>query len=223
MSVQDRSPSESWTDGTDWGDDIFPETQQKGARMWKLTGQFFLALLAVTVSAMSAEAEAPPDGWYAWGTAPRDYEMKIDRAQTRDGHPSAVVRSVATKPSGFGTLMQTFIPEEYRGKRVRFAAWVKSQDVGNWAGLWMRVDGTGSRLLAFDNMESRPIKGTTDWHRYEVVLDVAEEATALNFGVLLDGSGSVWLNDGELVVVGRDVPTTDKNLARKPRNLRFEE
>jgi hypothetical protein len=160
---------------------------------WKLTGQFFLALLAVTVSAMSAEAETPPAGWYAWGAAPQDYEMKIDRAQTRDGHPSAVVRSV------------------------------KSQDVGNWAGLWMRVDGTGSRLLAFDNMASRPIKGTSDWHRYEVVLDAAEEATKLNFGVLLDGSGSVWLNDGELVVVGRDVPTTDKNLARKPRNLRFEE
>lgn len=191
--------------------------------MWKVTGLFFAAFLAVTVSAMCADAEALPAGWVAWGTAPQDYEIKIDGAQTRDGHPSAVVRSVATKPSGFGTLMQTFIPEDYRGKRVRFAGWVKSQDVDNWAGLWMRVDGTGSRLLAFDNMASRPIKGTTNWHRYEVVLDVSEDATALNFGVLLDGPGSVWLSDGELVVVGRDVPTTDTKLARKPRNLRFEE
>jgi len=33
--------------------------------------------------------------------------------------------------------------------------------------------------VAFDNMQDRAIKGTTDWRRYEVVLDVPEDATGI--------------------------------------------
>jgi hypothetical protein len=63
----------------------------------------------------------------------------------------------AKKPAieGFGTLMQDFRANEYVGKRVRFSAFVKSQDLESWAGLWMRVDqgeGATPQVLAFDNM-----------------------------------------------------------------------
>ena len=55
----------------------------------------------------------------------------------------------------------------------------------------MRVDGPDSgRHLAFDNMLDRPIKGTTDWTRYAVVLDVDKTAVAIAFGVLAGGEGS---------------------------------
>ena len=37
----------------------------------------------------------------------------------------------------------------------------------SWAGLWMRVD-KGKDMVAFDNMQDRPIKGTTDWQRYYI-------------------------------------------------------
>jgi hypothetical protein len=48
----------------------------------------------------------------------------------------------AKKPAidGFGTLMQDFRAKQYVGKRVRFSAFVKSENVEGWAGLWMRVD-----------------------------------------------------------------------------------
>lgn len=55
---------------------------------------------------------------------------------------------------------------------------------------------------------SRQIKGTTDWTRYEIVLDVAQEATALSFGILTVG-GTVWLDDVAFEVVDASVPTTD--------------
>jgi hypothetical protein len=53
-----------------------------------------------------------------------------------------------------------------------------------WAGLWMRVDGQEPKMLAFDNMQGRPIQGTTAWKRYEVILDVDPQATAIAFGIL---------------------------------------
>ena len=73
----------------------------------------------------------------------------------------------------------------------------------------MRVDGPQEgKHLAFDNMQNRAIKGTTDWQFYEVVLDVAPEATAIAFGVLLSGAGRVWLNDFQFEEVSNEVKTT---------------
>jgi hypothetical protein len=89
----------------------------------------------------------------------------------------------------------------------------------------MRVDkGTGPGV-AFDNMQDRPIKGTTSWLRYDVVLDVPSDADDIAFGVLLAGTGKIWLNGIEFEVVGSEVPTTGEKpklkLGDKPK-LGFE-
>ena len=89
----------------------------------------------------------------------------------------------------------------------------------------MRVD-KRSTLMAFDNMEDRPIKGTTDWQTYSLVLNVSHDATGIFFGVLLDGPGAVWLNSAKIEEVGSDVPTTGKVSTQRPdepRNLDFTE
>ena len=96
-----------------------------------------------------------------------------------------------------------------RGKRIRLSAWLKSSDVKDWAGLWMRVDGSAQRSLAFDNMQNRPLKGTMDWARYDVVLDVPEQAVGVYFGVLVYGAGNLWLDDVQLGIVDQSVPVTD--------------
>src|SRR5262245_54877887 len=60
-------------------------------------------------------------------------------------------------------------------------------------------------------MENRPIKGTTDWKKYGLVLDVPEESISINFGVLLSGGGQAWVDDLQLEVVSQDVLTTGIN------------
>jgi hypothetical protein len=97
------------------------------------------------------------------------------------------LRSKALEAEGFGTLMQTFKAEEYRNKRLRLSAMVKVESIENWAGLWMRVDGPPRQVLSFDNMQSRPIQGSSDWQPYEIVLDVPEESLDIAFGLLLNG------------------------------------
>jgi hypothetical protein len=62
--------------------------------------------------------------------------------------------------------------------------------------LWMRIDGADeARPLAFDNMEDRPIKGSTDWAAHSVVRDVPPDATVIALGALLAGKGHVWWDD----------------------------
>jgi hypothetical protein len=166
-----------------------------------------------------------PRGWFLAGTKPAEYEAGIDGDQPYQGHASAFLKSKTQSVDGFGTLMQTIRAEQYKGKRVRLSGIVKSQEVVSWAGLWMRVD-RGKDMVAFDNMQDRPIKGTSDWRRYHVVLDVPPDSTGIAFGILLDGTGKVWLSGTKFDVVGTDVASTgagDKKTPDNPVNLDFAE
>jgi hypothetical protein len=109
-----------------------------------------------------------------------------------------------------------------QGHAGRRRAAVKSVGVNGWVGLWMRVDSGAVPGVAFDNMQGRPIKGTTDWQNYQVVLDVPMNATGIAFGVLLNKSVAVWLNSVKFESVGTDVPTTGVALQEGPTNLDFE-
>jgi hypothetical protein len=118
-------------------------------------------------------------------------------------------------------MMQMCRAESFRGKRLKFTGYVKTRDVAGTANLWFRVDGENGQLLAFDNMSDRPIKGTTDWKEYSVVLDVPETATALAYGIFVSGAGTAWLNDVQLIEVGSGVKSTATKLPDAPQNLDF--
>jgi hypothetical protein len=186
-----------------------------------------IAVAGLVFAMRAAVAEETPKGWFHAGSHPRDYEMVIDRSEVHGGKASASLKSIAPETKGFGTLMQTFKADKFRGKRVRMSGYVRSKDVNDWAALWLRVDGSKGELLAFDNMQGRPIKGTSDWTRYEIVLDVPEDAQEIAFGLLLTGKGQAWMDDLNFEAVGKEVPTTAENPMKKapsgPVNLNFEE
>lgn len=182
-----------------------------------------VGLVLLLTCSLAAQAAAPT-GWFLAGTKPASYETGTDAQVAYNGHPSAYLKAKGPVSDGFGTLMQDFRADKYLGKRVRFSAFVKSDGIQSWAGLWMRVD-KEKDSVAFDNMQDRAIKGTTGWQKYDVVLDVPQDATGIFFGVLLDGPGAVWLNSAKFEVVGADVPTTGgkgTKLPDGPTNLNFE-
>jgi hypothetical protein len=186
--------------------------------MKKLFSLAFLATLILHVAGVSAQT---PDGWGLRGMDPRSYESGIDKKIHHSGTSSAFLRSKG-KPKAFGTLMQQVSANAHLGKRVRFSGFVKSKNVSIWSVLWFRVD-SGRKSVAFDNMGNRPIRGTKNWAKYEIVLDVPSYATGLAYGILLNGKGEVWLDDAKLEDVSNDVPITDlKHAADEPTNLNFE-
>ncbi len=107
--------------------------------------------------------------------------------------------------------MQKFRSDKYIGQRLRMSAYVKSEGIEDWAGLWMRVDGPNSKQsLRFDNMQERAIVGTTEWQKYQIILDIPEEATFIAFGVLMNGSGQIWVNNFLFEEVSQDIPSTNQ-------------
>lgn len=169
------------------------------------------------VSSQTA-VERVPEGWILAGTAPKDYQVSV-LPEKREGNNVVLLESGANPdPSKFGTLSQYCSADQYLGKRVRMTGYLKSENVENWAGMWFRVDDSKQKdlSLSFDNMSDRPIKNTTDWKKYEIVLDVPQEAGAMVFGVLLEGSGKVWISDISFEVVDQSVPTTNMVKERAP-------
>ncbi len=188
---------------------------------------FSTLLVALAGSFMSFDL---PTGWVIAGSKPESYDMGIAPGAGRDGKNAATIQSKFKKVNGFGTLAQSCLPGDFLGQRVRMSGWLKTQDVSGWAALWLRIEEKGStKPLGFDNMKDgktdRSIKGTTDWTKYEIVLDVPENASFLAFGGLMVGTGQIWFDDLRFEVVDPSVPTTGygKDMPNpEPMNLDFE-
>jgi hypothetical protein len=79
--------------------------------------------------------------WRKTGAAPNDYDFGLDE-ETLQGQPVAYLRSIVRPAHSFGAFCQTIAAENYRGKRIRFSAALKANNVtSGWGGLWLRVDG----------------------------------------------------------------------------------
>ncbi len=183
----------------------------------KKLATLLLALAATAAGAQpSGGAQKLPVGWYVTESAPKRYEAGVDTSSTCEGSRSAYLRSLTPDAGGYGTFMQAFGAQDFRGKRLRFSAAVRVKDVDGWAGLWMRVEGPDPKQpLAFDNMQSRALVGSKGCKRYDVVLDVPKEATTIMAGLIMSGTGQAWLDGVRFEEVDASVPATDL-LASRP-------
>lgn len=189
----------------------------------KKTIVYSLLMLTATIFFFSFNL---PKGWFKAGSQPEKYDMGTDIGSGRNGKNAATIKSISNEIDGFGTLMQQSMPDEYLGKRVRMSGYMKSVNVDQWAGFWFRVDQSKSSTpLSFDNMEDRAIKGTTGWKKYDIVLDVPENASNIAYGALIAGTGQVWFDDIKFEIVDKSVPTTGhmSGTLKKPQNLDFKE
>ena len=182
---------------------------------------FVIAMLLISGSAFAqtpptkTDVQAPaadlqmPSGWSKSGGNPQGYDMFRDAAMHRDGKASGTIKS---KPSatGFATMMQTIKPDTYRGKRIRLSGYLKTANVTTGSSFWIRVDAPDSIIpLSFDNMGSRMAAGTSDWRKYDLVVDVPDKAAGIAIGFMLLDGGQIWADDLKIEVVDKTVVSTN--------------
>jgi hypothetical protein len=163
--------------------------------------------------------------WWKTGAAPNDYESGLAE-ETFQGQRVASLRSIVHQPaaSARSARRSPIAAEDYRGRRIRFSAALKANNVtGGWGGLWLRIDGVRpDETLAIDTMEDRPLVGTTGWQEHALVLDVAAAAAMISFGAGLSGEGELLVSKLAFEEVGREVPVTaGPHRPRQPQNLDF--
>jgi len=157
----------------------------------------------------TAITRAVPGGWRKTCRFDSVYEVGVDRTQPHRQPASAYMKAITAKTESFCTMTQVCSAEAYRGKRVRFSSWVKTEQASRGAGLYLRINHGDIHGLQFDDMRDRLIGGTTGWTLCTIVLDVPVEADTLHYGFTVTGGGRVWFNDPRIEIVGLDVPSTN--------------
>jgi RNA polymerase sigma factor (sigma-70 family) len=101
------------------------------------------------------------------------------------------------EPLGFADLRQGILADAYRGGRVRLTADVKTADVRQQAGLYLRVIDP-DRSKRPEDRQQATLRGTHDWTHEQVEADVGDGGVFVLFGISLTGPGQVQMRNVEL-------------------------
>ena len=156
-----------------------------------------------------------PQGW--WQCNNKDDEMKEKntrsafRLDSNTKHNNKYSMLIDwTDGNAQWTGAGCIISRHFKGKSIKLTGYAKTEAIAEWAGLWMRIDGADNAVLAFDNMQSKPITGTTGWKEYSITLDYDQEkAKRIALGGIIQGKGKMWLNDLHVTIDGTDITTAD--------------
>jgi len=118
--------------------------------------------------------------------------------------------------------MQFIAADQYRGKRTKFSAVIKTDAVDGSAYLVMMVIGVAREVLSYDFMERRNISGVTDWKRVDVVLDVPMASVQVVVGVAIAEKGQIWAS-GLRFEETKHSTTGVKVIQDEPTNFDFTE
>jgi hypothetical protein len=173
-----------------------------------------VTLVTLFLAAAGAVTAAPPQGWRQNGSVAMPEAVGRDMQIRRGGQAGGFIHLKDTNLTRDVGLAQEFRADNYRGKRLRVSAYIKTEGVGDDAkagvSLGVQVHAIPKRL-AFAFMSSdHTIHGTTDWKRYEQVIEVPTGAAYISISVLLFGPGQVWVDDFQVETVGSDVATTSR-------------
>jgi hypothetical protein len=183
--------------------------------------------LSARIERASPGSETLPEGWYKAGKSPRLYNTRLDQEKG-----STVL--ITAKPEllheiredDFCTVMQSVDADPFKGKRIRLAGELRTEDASTGATIWFRVDSAKGTLL-FDNLELQrpegPLVGTQGWSERSVVFDIPAEALSLHYGFFLKGTGKCWSRKFSLNEVDGSVPTSRRKgpVLPRPTNLDF--
>jgi hypothetical protein len=147
-----------------------------------------------------------------WGGGPRETLFSDDKV-VHGGKWAARLERDASSAGKFSTLT-TNMPVDFAGQRVELRGFLKSDAVSGYFGMWLREDGASGQL-AFDNMQRRQLKGTSDWTEYSITLPLDPDAKNLVFGFLMEGTGKTWADDLQLLVDGK--PVWDARKVERPQ------
>lgn len=142
-----------------------------------------------------------PD-WGMWGSG---YLLETDTSEFVSGK-----KALKTSPSrGWDTTdyVNPYIvfPVEFTGKTIRLEGHIKLEKVENgFAGLMLRLDGPNGQI-AFDNMSSQHLSGTSLWQNVAVELPYDESVKFLYVGVVHSGSGTAWFDDLKVYIDGKNI------------------
>jgi hypothetical protein len=159
-----------------------------------------VALVNPGFESMKPGARGDPDGWFSFQHAgDLSYRYIVDTAEPRSGARSLRIDNIGPEP--YGAVAQIVAGAPHAGKVARLSGWLRTRDANDNGAVLTLLVLQGGATLAQNFMLDTPVKGTTGWKRYTITLPVARGADRIEVGAMMQGRGSLWLDDVELEFV----------------------
>lgn len=160
------------------------------------------------------KAQVPPDNlgfeystvnspaflWTTIGSEKYTYTLNTDTF--KEGKQSLVIANDDKLSSNgdFGGVYFEF-PNKYVGKEMELTAYVKTDDVNGIAGIFYKTD----QRMPLQYADVNGIQGSNDWQKISLKHPIKQShIDQIGIGVMLRGSGTVWIDDVELKIDGKD-------------------
>lgn len=161
-----------------------------------------------------------------WTTLPSEYKADTVKKGCHSGSRCGLLIAPTVRSAGYGSVLQTFSAEAYRGKTVRLRAWLRLQqaNAADQGRLWLRTGQAGDTLSAenlLDHLDYRQVR-STEWTPLEIVRRVDDNAEELAIGVMNLGTGKVLIDDLSFSIVPDLDPAPQKlpDISLTPRPSR---
>ena len=143
-------------------------------------------------------------GLVGWSGGPAE-TLSLDSVFVQGGRYAGRINRDRESELEFSSFGMT-LPVTFSGETLELRGWLRTDGVTGFAGLWLRQDGR-SGSVQFDNMQSRNLRGSTEWTEYRISLPLDERARTVVLGAILVGEGTAWVDNLELLVDG--IPASD--------------
>ncbi|RYD72812.1 MAG: hypothetical protein EOP53_21265 [Sphingobacteriales bacterium] len=162
-----------------------------------------------------------PEDWHI-GEEKQYFRAVADDKNAHGGKYAAMLQSTGYVAKDWNTLMQYCKAGNYLNKRLKLTAWVRTEDLKEYASFVFRVDGF---IVSPQQEKIKEITftGNNNWRKVELVLNIPDGATHFSYGLLLQGKGKVWMDDISIDEVASDEKITNISSFKPPVNLDFEE
>ena len=153
--------------------------------------------LDAVLSFEAGQEESSPSGWIG---GPKS-TLGLDENVFHQGNAAGRIIRAGGESGRFSSLTKR-LSADIAGKRLTFTAWVRSNDVVGHFGLWMRQDRRTGPVDFVDNY-ALGLNGDQDWREIGISTDLVDDAREISFGLVLNGAGTVWIDDVRIEVDGQ--------------------
>ena len=139
------------------------------------------------------------EGWdWSVHSTPTAYTLDLDAGHPHAGKASARIRRTGNEP--WGMLHQTLPRLEVAGRTLEFSAWLRT-DKANGPGAMLVLRTLANGAVDRHVFMDPTVTGTQEWKRYSVRLAVPPGIHTVDAGAMLQGDGTLWIDDAELAVL----------------------
>jgi len=142
--------------------------------------------------------EAGTKGWIRVGSFHNDYVVGASTEAARTGSAGCLIECAAGIGQHSMSLHQYVSAVPYRGQRIRISAWLRGSGMDGWAALWVEPYGPPPDLAqssAYYDLYDAPVRGGATWCQQAIELAVGPQQEAIYFGIVVFGTGTLWIDD----------------------------